>query len=903
MSIFDFLYRNNRVINKHKKETIKINSFREKLINLSDNDFRNYVNTITEKIKNNSTHTNLEKYELFACVKEASRRILNMEHYDVQLICGLVLNNEKIAEMKTGEGKTISSTIPIIYQALLGKTVFAVTVNDYLAERDAKLLKPLYDFFNLSVSINLKANSKLISGLDLKHKQEIYSANIIYSTHSELCFDYMRRNTLKDKKDIFFEYYDNQNMFFIIDEIDSVLIDDAKNPLIISSKDKTSIYEYEIADELVSKILKRSSKEFVHNMYKKDTETHVVDGDFFYKDATREFVIYESGYEKIENFLIEKKIITEQTRNSIYSNPHIMLLINNALHAYYGFIKDRDYIIDDNKVVIIDHSTGRLHIGGRWQNGLHQAVECKEKLEIIPEQKISAQITYQSFFNLFKHKAGMTGTASTDALELNNVYGLETIIIPLNKPSQRNEHPDRMFISKSGKYQNLLEFIKQKHETGQPILIGTPALYISEEVAELLKSNNIPYELLNAKNHKREAEIIAKAGYLNSITISTNMAGRGTDIVLGSNLEEHEKITQLGGLCVIGVDRNSSKRIDNQLIGRCARQGDKGESIFFVSLDDELINGFAPKGFVENSKRILNKVGIEENKPMSSTFVSWNKSVDSAQAKVQQHYYDIRMSNYSAENIITNQREFFYKYRDDILKDKFSLSDFFIKSVISYFEKRNIDIQLNENTLDKIYENLYNELNIIVSNRNLIEQFDKINYELKNSKLSDEEILNKLINTIADILYQDYLLKWQSSNILVDKNIVEQTVKQNLQKLILKNIDDAWSDYLLEIDYIKLNSSLVFYAQKSATEEFKQRLHLNFIETFKIIEFNFLDTIIHEVSINPEKYEFSKELSDMKPEEVKDELMKLTKTMINKNILLESKTINISNIDNENHKN
>ena len=247
----------------------------------------------------------------------------------------------------------------------------------------------------------------------------------------------------------------------------------------------------------------------------------------------------------------------------------------------------------------------------------------------------------------------------------------------------------------------------------------------------------------------------------------------------------------------------------------------------------------------------MNKVGIEENKPMSSTFVSWNKSVDSAQAKVQQHYYDIRMSNYSAENIITNQREFFYKYRDDILKDKFSLSDFFIKSVISYFEKRNIDIQLNENTLDKIYENLYNELNIIVSNRNLIEQFDKINYELKNSKLSDEEILNKLINTIADILYQDYLLKWQSSNISVDKNIVEQTVKQNLQKLILKNIDDAWSDYLLEIDYIKLNSSLAFYAQKSATEEFKQRLHLNFIETFKIIEFNFLDTIIHEVSINP----------------------------------------------------
>ena len=289
-----------------------------------------------------------------------------------------------------------------------------------MAERDAKLLKPLYDFFNLSVSINLKANSKLISGLDLKHKQEIYSANIIYSTHSELCFDYMRRNTLKDKKDIFFEYYDNQNMFFIIDEIDSVLIDDARNPLIISSKDKTSIYEYEIADELVSKNFKNvSSKEFVHNMYKKDTEKHVVDGDFFYKDATREFVIYESGYEKIENFLIEKKIITEQTRNSIYSNPHIMLLINNALHAYYGFIKDRDYIIDDNKVVIIDHSTGRLHIGGRWRNGLHQAVECKEKLGNYSRNKNQRTNHLSKFFNLFKHKAGMTGTASTDALELN----------------------------------------------------------------------------------------------------------------------------------------------------------------------------------------------------------------------------------------------------------------------------------------------------------------------------------------------------------------------------------------------------------------------------------------------------------------------------------------------------
>lgn len=861
-----------------------------------------------------------------ALIRESSKRLLGLRPYNVQLIGATVLINNAIAEMKTGEGKTLVAAISAIYQAIHKKQVVVLTVNDYLSKRDMELLHPLYSYWGLTVA----HNPITISKFNFDFKKEIYQSDIIYSTSSEFCFDYLRINYAKNENEVFdtLNYFDEQernSRFIIIDEADSILIDQANSPLILSEKVDTPVKDIELAKQIADGVLIPSKYDNINNVFEGQhllseimeieklsyqTEEEILnnrnepDGDFYYDKATRSINIFESGYKKIEDFLLKNNFILKT--NDLYSiDNHFMQFITAALQAKYGYEKDVDYLIKDDQIVIIDANTGRLNIGNRWSKGLHHAIECKENVPIQSQSRHIASVTYQNFFNLFTSKSGMTGTAYTEHVELKEIYNLDVVIIPTNKPVVRVDHDDLIFITKKAKYNYLKDMIVEKHQKGQPLLIGTPSVQVSEEVEKVLSSLGFKYELLNAKNHEREAEIIANAGKCDAITIATNMAGRGTDIILGGKLEENtkvqlenwqnnrNKVIQVGGLCVIGIDKNEHKRIDHQLLGRAGRQGEVGESVFLISLEDSLITDNLNPNFLDRVINAINNSPIDKEKVLNSNnaligMYSVKTLFDNVQKQIAKKFFDYRKNTLKFDNILHTQRSAFYKIRKDMvnasqkevqkyieeyfyqyLDYKMSLSevsfedDDFIKKLIQQIHEYNGYTE--KKIIDFIYVELNNKINTLQS------MFD--------SGKTQEE----LIHFATNILIWIYNTRWN------DIKVIEgQKSKENFEKTtILDIMDNMWSELLDEIDNIKKSSYLSVYAKKNPIETYRQEVHQLFMNIIQQIP---VQTIVeiskHNMDINLidlsnlQDYQFSKEISEMTKEELEEELRSLTSQLL-----------------------
>jgi len=623
--------RNDRLVKSYGQRVAAINALEASMQSLSDEQLRAKTQEFKQRVANGATLDSL-LVEAFAVCREAGKRALGMRHFDVQLIGGMVLNDGKIAEMRTGEGKTLVATLPAYLNALAGKGVHVVTVNDYLAERDATWMGKLYGFLGLSVGINL-------SRLDHAEKQAAYAADITYGTNNEYGFDYLRDNMVLDKAN----RVQRSLTFAIVDEVDSILIDEARTPLIISghADDQTDLYQ--VLNAIPSKLQPQATEESP--------------GDYWVDEKSRQVFLSEAGFEKSEKILADMGLLTEGS--SLYDPAHISLLhhLTSALRAHTLFAKDQHYVVQGGKIIIVDEFTGRLMPGRRWSEGLHQAVEAKEGVEIEAENQTLASITFQNYFRMYEKLSGMTGTADTEAFEFQQIYSLETVVIPTHRAMVRLDLQDQIFQSVEEKYEAILKDIQERHGRGQPILVGTTSIENSELLSNMLDKAKLAHQVLNAKQHEREAEIVAQAGRPGMITIATNMAGRGTDIVLGGNVEKmidslrasdqisdaekdakadalraewqslHDQVIAAGGLHIIGTERHESRRIDNQLRGRAGRQGDAGSSRFYLSMDDPLLRIFAG----DRMKAIMNKLGVPRGEPIEAGMVS--RSIESAQRK------------------------------------------------------------------------------------------------------------------------------------------------------------------------------------------------------------------------------------------------------------------------------
>ena len=945
---------NQKKIKKYQNIIDKINNNYQWVTELSDDELKEKVNEYKTKIgktdsSNEIIHQNLNQIKserevkiklddveyCFALIRETAKRTLKLNPYDVQLLGSMVLLNGSIAEMRTGEGKTLVAAMTAVYQGLHQKQVFVLTVNDYLSNRDMHLMKPLYDYWGLSAIDNPRQENLK----EYQSKKEIYQSQIIYSTSHELCFDYLRLNTVKQKEDVFFyPYADTEKLndcFILIDEADSILIDNAKSPLILSEIENAPLNDILFAKDLVKNVLKRSQYdekvysnifneiEVLSNQTEKELNEKT-DGDFFYNEAERSINMFESSYNKIEKYLLSKGFLLRN--NDLYSGKSEFLKhIYNAIQAEYGYHKDVDYLVQNDQVIIIDKNTGRLHLKGRWTNGLHQAIECKENVTIQPEDKTSAQITFQSFFSLFQQKSGMTGTAYTEKEELWDIYHLDVVVIPTNQPVIRIDHPDMTFLTESAKYNRLKEYILSKHQNGQPILIGTPSVAISEKVETLLKELNVKYEILNAKNFEREAQIIENAGRLGAITVSTNMAGRGTDIILGGKLqlghdndenillqqqwnEERNLIMESGGLCVIGVDKNDSRRIDNQLIGRAGRQGECGESVFFVSLDDGIITNNVKPSVYQSIYNIACKVGLDDTKALSEQNMyfgsgNWMQLVPMAQREIEKRYSSYRKNTLKFDRVLHMQRLAYYKQRMNVLENsnqeiKQLIEKYFYDFVIHQLNVKHPDIITKEKYKSNTGQESYalngddmlflNDLKTIIHEYNQYTEktiLDKIATEIndKVNLLDKYATIDNALQTTADILIWIYESRWNAIKIMEG-----QESQQDFERATILNVmDELWSGLLESLEIIKQSSSLSVYAQKDPLQVYIQEAHslfLNILDNIPIKTITDISKVNMDINLldlsNIQNYHFSKDVTDMSKEELEDELRSLTSQLM-----------------------
>ena len=627
--------RNDRLLSDYSKIVEEINLYEDQLSNLSDTQILDKTADLKSQY---AQHKDIERIlpEAFAIVRESSIRTLGLRHYDAQMIGGITLHQGKIAEMKTGEGKTLVSTLPAYLNAISGESVHIVTVNEYLAGRDAEWMRPIYEFLGLTVGC-------IKSEQNPRERKESYDCDIVYGTNNEFGFDYLRDNLAFEKE--------NQSQgslgFAIVDEVDSILIDEARTPLIISGRAEDSTELYQSINKIVPRLSAAVDEE--------DTKDFTVD------EKTKQIYLTELGHSNVEKILNEMGLL--ELGESLYDPQNIRLMhhINAAIRAHKLFQKDVDYIVKDGDVVIVDEFTGRTMAGRRWSDGLHQAVEAKESLRIKEENQTIASITFQNYFRLYNKLSGMTGTADTEAFEFQQIYGLEVVVIPTHEPMIRKDMPDLVYLNQDGKFMNIIKDIKEKQKIGQPVLLGTASIENSEYISKLLQKENINHQVLNAKQHKKESKIITQAGIPGAVTIATNMAGRGTDIVLGGSLEaeikslgdgvtedrvdqikkewsqRHQEVIDAGGLHIIGTERHESRRIDNQLRGRSGRQGDPGSSRFYLSLDDDLLRIF---GDPQKTKAMLSRVGMEQEEAIESNLLT--KQIERAQRKVESHNFDIR---------------------------------------------------------------------------------------------------------------------------------------------------------------------------------------------------------------------------------------------------------------------
>lgn len=807
--------KNERELKRMRKIVAKINAYEPTIQTLSDEELRQKTFEFKERHQQGESLDAILP-EAFAVCREASIRVNGMRHYDVQLIGGMTLHEGKIAEMKTGEGKTLMATLAIYLNAISGKGVHVVTVNDYLAGRDAELNRPLFDFLGLSVGV-------IYSQQPPQEKFEAYRADITYGTNNEYGFDYLRDNmvfSLAEKKQRPLNYC-------IIDEIDSILIDEARTPLIISGQAEDSAELYTLINTIVPRLVRSKDEEA-----NKDNK----DGDFWIDEKNRAIEISEKGYEKIEHFLMEVGELGES--ESLYSPARLPLLahVQAAIRAHHIFVKNIHYIVQDGEVIIVDENTGRTMPGRRWSEGLHQAVEAKEGVEIQAENQTMATTTFQNYFRLYDKLSGMTGTADTEAAEFKSTYDLDVVIIPTHRPIARIDMDDQIFLTKLGKYQGIIKEIKAITAKGAPVLVGTATIEASEELSYLLDQEGIVHNVLNAKQHEREADIIAQAGRPKAVTIATNMAGRGTDIILGGNWQaqidnlselsaeqknqmqadwqiKNEQVKQAGGLHIIGSERHESRRIDNQLRGRAGRQGDPGQSRFFLSLEDDLMRIFA-------GDRVMNMfraMGLKEDEAIEHKMVS--RSIEGAQGKVEARDFDARKNLLKYDDVANEQRKVIYKQRDDLLGQadlqqsiKEMHHEVYNALIDQFVPAGSVDDQWNIDGLEDEIEDAFRF-------------YMPINDWLDADRRLDEEGLRQKIVDTAITRYEDRRTQ-----------MGEQSAAQLERHFMLQSLDRHWKEHLTQMDQLRKGIHLRSYAQKNPEQEYKRESFELFISMLGAIK-------------------------------------------------------------------
>ena len=753
----------------------KIESYADEYAALSDEELRGKTQEFKDRLANGETLDDILP-EAYAVVREAASRpnVLNMKHFPVQLMGGIVMHQGRIAEMKTGEGKTLVATLPAYLNALEGKGVHVVTVNDYLAQRDAQWMGEVFRFLGLTVGV-------ILNGMDSAERRAAYACDITYATNNELGFDYLRDNMVVRKEDL----VQRDLHFAIIDEVDSVLIDETRTPLIISGSGDKSTDMYRVADLFAKQLEKGrivNEDEAMNPLTKEEIQE---EGDFVVDEKAKSVVLTQQGVEKAEKFFHVENLSDPE-------NLELQHYINNALKANYNMHAEQDYIVHEGEIMIIDEFTGRMMPGRRYSDGLHQAIEAKENVQVRRESKTLATITFQNFFNKYKKRAGMTGTAKTEEEEFRNIYGMDVVEIPTNRPIARIDRQDVVYRTEAGKFRAVVKEIKEAHEKGQPVLVGTITIDKSEMLSNMLRKEGIPHQVLNAKYHAKEAEIVALAGQKDAVTIATNMAGRGTDIKLG------EGVAELGGLKIIGTERHESRRIDNQLRGRAGRQGDPGESRFYISLEDDLMRLFGS----EKTMKVVDAMGMSEDEPIEAAMLT--KAIENAQKKVEGNNYAIRKNLLEYDEVMNEQREVIYGerrrvlYGEDLRKSIMGM----IHNVLSNIVDRNIgeDQPVSEWDMDSLSEQI-----------NAIIPIGRIQIKEEAKKDLTKEKAKENLYDLAEKIYE-----------LKEKEIGEPENMRKIERFVLlKVIDQKWMDHIDNMEQMKQGIGLHALAQRNPVQEYQ----------------------------------------------------------------------------------
>ncbi len=823
MSFFTSIFgsRNSRLLKRYGKTVAQINALEPAMQALSDEDLKAKTPEFKQRLANGESLDNLLP-EAFAVCREASRRVLKMRHFDVQLLGGMALHYGKIAEMATGEGKTLVATLPAYLNALTGQGVHIVTVNDYLAQRDAEWMSRVYGWLGLTTGVNLPS-------MNHEQKRGAYAADITYGKNNEFGFDYLRDNMVYSVSD----RVQRGLVYGIVDEVDSILIDEARTPLIISGQAEDSNDLYERINEIPPKLTLQIGEET------KDGKGKIeVPGDYTKDEKTRQVYLTDAGYEKAEKILTEMGLL--QKGASLYDAAHIILVhhLYAALRAHALYHRDQHYVVQNDEIVIVDEFTGRLMEGRRWSEGLHQAIEAKEHVTIQNENQTLASITFQNYFRMYKKLSGMTGTADTEAYEFQDIYGLETVVIPTNRPNQRQDASDLVYRSEEEKYEAVLADIKDCYERGQPVLVGTTSIENSERLSAYLTKMGIPHNVLNAKQHAKEAQIVAQAGRPKMITIATNMAGRGTDIVLGGNVEKqvefiqaddkipeeekaakikqlqdewqslHDFVLAQGGLHIIGTERHESRRVDNQLRGRSARQGDPGSSRFYLSLDDELLRIFAG----DTMRNIMNRLKMPRGEAIESKLVT--RSIESAQRKVEGHNFDMRKQLLKYDDVANDQRKVLYQERNELLEmaDTSELArdlrhGTFTDLFRSYVPEESIEEQWDIPGLERELKNIW-QFEMQVPMAKMLED---------NKAMTDDDLLEDLLRQVDE--------RYEAKIELVDR---EAWIEYE-RGVILQSMDNFWREHLSSLEHLRKGIHLRGYAHKNPEQEYK-------FESFKLFD-------------------------------------------------------------------
>ena len=813
--------RNDRLLKDYGKKAQQINALEDATKKLSDAALKAKTTEFKKRLNEGQKLDDL-LIEAFAVVRETSRRVLEMRHFDVQLIGGMALHDGKISEMRTGEGKTLVATLPIYLNALLGKGVHVITVNDYLAKRDAEWMGQIYRFLGLEVGINL-------SNISSEEKKKAYEADITYGTNNEFGFDYLRDNMIFSKE----ERVQRKLHYGLVDEVDSILIDEARTPLIISGQAEDNVDLYTKINLVVAKLSKQKTEE--------------EGGDYWIDEKAHQVVLSESGHENVEKLLIKAGLLSEES--SLYDATNISLVhhINASLKARNLFNKDQHYVVKDNSIIIVDEFSGRMMPGRRWSEGIHQAVEAKEGVEIQKENQTLASITFQNYFRMYEKLSGMTGTADTEAFEFNQIYGLETIIIPPHRTTQRKDMMDKVYRTSQERYAAVIEDIKACQKIDQPVLVGTTSIENSELISALLTKVKLKHQVLNAKHHEKEAHIIAQAGRPGMITIATNMAGRGTDIVLGGSIEAdiheiklNDKLTEskkekeikdirdawkeqnslvvkAGGLHIIGTERHESRRVDNQLRGRAGRQGDPGSSRFYLSLEDSLLRIFAS----DRVSAIMEKLKMPEGEAIEHSWVT--KAIENAQRKVEGRNFDIRKQLLEYDDVANDQRKVIYEQRNELLDSEQTAetvsamrADVLRNLSQSHIPQGSMEDMWDIPSLEKV---LFSDYGLSLSIQGWIEKEPQINIE---------DIYDRVIS-LANKQYQE------------KESLVGADVIRHFEKTVmLQSIDHHWREHLSSLDHLRQGIHLRSYAQKNPKQEYKK-------EAFELFGY-LLDTVKSEVT-------------------------------------------------------